>query len=83
MVQTVLAPAPLTARLVRPQTAYVAVMLVGRGQTVAVVIFITNDNDLSNFAFETIKKTRSSFLKYYKVNISLFFRIQKLESSRR
>ena len=55
--ETVLAPAPLTAKLVRPLMAHVAVMLAGWGLTVALVIFITNDNNLSNFVFETIKKS--------------------------
>ena len=37
MVQTVLAPAPQTAKLVKPLTVHVAVMLVGWGLTVALV----------------------------------------------
>ena len=48
--ETVLATAPLTAKVVRPLTANVAVMLVGWDQTVALVIFflITNDNNPSH-----------------------------------
>lgn len=43
MVQTVLASAPQTAKLVKPPTAHVPVMLVRWGRTVALVFFITND----------------------------------------
>ena len=55
MVQTVPAPAPLTAKLVKPLMAHVAVMLVGWGLTVALVIFITNVSNFSNFVSETIQ----------------------------